>query len=72
MNKDFLIRFGITFSVAFIATFIVNAIVVYLWNLTRYGEGAFEWERTFFFAITLGITLGIVLPLVRGWGSKEQ
>ena len=72
MTKDFFIRFGITFSITSIIAFITNTIIIYLWNLIRYGEGTFEWEKTFFFSITLGIILGIILPLSRGWRNKKQ
>ena len=70
--KDFLIRFAITFPLAFITTFVSNAIVVYLWNLIAHGQGVFEWDTAFRFAIMLGITLGIVLPIVRAKMSKEK
>ena len=56
--KQFLIRFVITFALVFV----VNAIVVYLWNLIAHGQGAFDWETSFRFAIILGI----VLPIIRG------
>ena len=62
--KKFLMHFVTTFAV----TFVVNAIVVYIWNVIRHGEGAFNWETTFFFAITFGI----VLPLLDAWRGKEQ
>ncbi len=61
-------KFLIHFLIAFAITFVVNAIVVYLWNLIRHGEGAFNWEITFFFAITFGI----VLPLLDIWRSEEK
>ena len=54
--KDFVYYFLLAFGV----TLIVNAIVVYLWNLIRHGKGMFNWETSFFFAIPLGI----VLPLL--------
>lgn len=60
--KRFLMHFVIVFSI----TFVVNAIVVYLWNLIRHGEGAFNWETTFFFAIVLGI----VFPLLDTFRSR--
>jgi len=62
--RDFLIRFAITFAV----TFVVSAIVVYLWNLVRYGDGAFNWYMTF----VLAITVGIILPLVEVLRSRSQ
>ena len=62
--KEFLIRFVIVFAV----TFVVNAIVVYLWNLVRHGEGAFDWQLTF----TLAIIVGIILPFTRAMASKGK
>ena len=60
--KRFLLHFVIVFAI----TFVVNAIIVYLWNLIRHGEGAFNWETTFFFAIVLGI----VFPLLETLRSR--
>ena len=62
--RDFLIRFAITFAVVFV----VNAIVVYLWNLIAYGQGAFNWGLSF----TLAVIVGIVLPVTRVMMSKEK
>lgn len=39
-----------------------------LWNLLRHGEGAFDWETTFFFAITFGVAL----PWIERMRSREQ
>lgn len=55
--KTFLTRFGLVFAV----TFAANALAVYLWNVIAHGQGAFEWETSFRFAVILGI----VLPLAR-------
>ena len=55
--KRFLIDFLIVFTVAFV----VNLIVVFLWNLIAHGQGSFEWETPFRFAIILGIILPILL-----------
>jgi len=62
--KEFLIRFVIVFAVVFV----VNAIVVYLWNLIVHGEGAFNWGLS----LTLAIVVGIILPLTRAMTSKEK
>jgi uncharacterized membrane protein YagU involved in acid resistance len=62
--KEFLIRFVIVFAVVFV----VNAVVVYLWNLIVHGEGAFNWGLSF----TLAIVVGIILPLTRAMTSKEK
>ena len=55
--KDFLIRF----AVAFVVAFVINAVVVYLWNLIRYGEGAFNWGLAFYFGIVCGVIFALVL-----------
>ena len=62
--KEFLIRFVIVFAVVFV----VNAIVVYLWNLIMHGQGTFDWGLSF----TLAIVVGIILPLTRAMMSKEK
>ena len=54
--KRFLINFLIVFTVALV----VNVIVVYLWNLIAHGQGSFDWETPFRFAIILGIILPIL------------
>jgi hypothetical protein len=51
----------IHFVVAFVVAFIVNAIVVYLWNLIRYGGGVFHWGLAFYFGIVCGIVFALVL-----------
>ena len=55
--KRFLIDFLIVFTVAFV----VNLIVVFLWNLIAHGQGSFDWETPFLFSIVLGIILPILL-----------
>ena len=47
---------------------IVNAVVVYLWNLFIHGEGAFNWDTTFFFAITFGF----IVPLLEVWRPRKD
>ncbi len=54
-------RFLIHFIIVFALTFVVNTIVVYLWNLIAHGQGAFDWETSFRFAIILGI----IVPIIR-------
>lgn len=55
--KAFLIHFVVTFVVAFV----INAIVIYLFNLIRYGGGAFNWGLSFYFGIVCGIFFALVL-----------
>jgi len=62
--KNFLIGFVTTFAVVLV----VNVIVVYVWNLVQYGEGAFNWGLSF----TLAVIVGIVLPVTRAMMSKEK
>lgn len=52
-------RFLVHFLIVFAVTFVVNAVVVYLWNLVVHGQGIFNWETSFLFAIILGIILSI-------------
>ena len=60
-------RFLIHFVIIFALVFVVNPIVIYVWNIIRHGEGSFNWQTTF----VLAIVLGIVLPLVGAWESKK-
>ncbi len=53
--------FLIHFVVAFIVAFVINAIVIYLFNLIRYGDGAFNWGLSFYFGIICGIFFAFVL-----------
>ena len=62
--KDFLIRFAIIFALVLV----INPIVVYVWNLVRHGEGAFDWQLSF----TLAIIVGIILAVERARKSKEK
>ncbi len=61
-------RFLIQFVTIFALSFVTNTIVVYLWNLLRHGEGAFDWGLS----LTFAIVLGIVLPIVMAKMSKEK
>jgi len=56
--KTFFLRFFVVFAIAFV----VNLVVVYLW------EGAFNFEKAFFF----GITFGIIFPLAETLGKKSK
>ena len=55
--KAFLIHFVVAFAVAFV----INAVVIFLFNLIRYGEGAFNWGLSFYFGIVCGILFAILL-----------
>jgi hypothetical protein len=59
--KNFLVRFIVTFAIAFT----VNAIVVYIWNLFQKGGSAFKWEQSF----VIAMFIGIILSLARGTGE---
>ena len=61
-------RFLIHFVIFFALVFVINPIVIYVWNLIRHGEGAFNWQTTFF----LAIVLGVVLAVERARKSKEK
>jgi uncharacterized membrane protein YedE/YeeE len=62
----------ISFAIIFVVAFITNAIVVYVWNLVRHGEGTFEWTMSLIIAIVFGITLTSVDVLsIKRRRSKE-
>ena len=61
-------RFLIDFALVFAVTFVVAAIVTYLWNLIAHGQSAVDWETSFRFAIILGIAL----PVARAMTSKGK
>ena len=52
----------------FVVTFVVSAIVSYLYSLAFHGEGVVDWESS----VRFGIILGIALPIVPVLGSKKQ
>ena len=54
-------RFLIDFSLTAVLTFVVAAIVTYLYSLIAHGAGAVAWDTAF----ELAIIFGIVLPLTR-------
>ena len=58
--KSFLVRFIVTFAIAFT----VNAVVIYIWNLFQKG-GIFKWEQSF----VIALFIGIILSLTRGVGE---
>jgi hypothetical protein len=56
--KNFVLRFIITFAIAFT----VNAVVIYIWNLFKKG-GTFQWEQSFVIAFFIGIILSLTREL---------
>lgn len=62
--KRFLLDMAITIPV----TFVVAAVVTYLYSLIAHGSGSVNWETAF----ELAIILGIVLPLTRVGGRTSQ
>lgn len=58
MNPQHVIR-EIAFTIPI--TFVVAALVTYLYSLIAHGAGVVDWETAF----QLGLVLGIVLPLTR-------
>jgi len=61
-------RFLIDCAVVFAVTFVVAALVTYLWNLIAHGQSAVDWETSFRFAIILGIAL----PVAKAMTSKGK
>ena len=57
-----------------VAYFVLAFVITWLiWGLMiAHGQGVFEWDTALRFAIMLGITLGIVLPVIRATISKEK
>jgi hypothetical protein len=49
-----------TFWISFIVAFIVNVIVVYLWDLFFHGQGTFNLGSSFTIALALGIVLSFI------------
>ncbi len=64
--KKLLLDMAITIPV----TFVVAAVVTFLYSLIAHGSGSVSWDTTFH----LAIILGIVVPLTRarGDGRKAQ
>lgn len=57
----------VDFAVVFAIVLVVNAAVVWSYNLIVHGRGAFEWDEAFYFAFTLGIVFALFdLPGRRG------
>jgi hypothetical protein len=51
----------------FLVTFIIAALVTYLWNLLRHDLNAVDWDTAF----VLAITFGIVLPIAERMKKKS-
>ena len=56
-------KFLSDFAILFCITLVINAIVIYLWNLIRHGEGAFNWELSFALSVATGIALPLLIKL---------
>ena len=55
------LKFDFTkFWISFIAAFIVNIIVVYLWDLFFHGQGTFNFGSSLTIALVLGIGLSFI------------
>jgi len=63
--KTFLREMAVTMPV----TFVVAAVVTYLYSLIAHGAGTVDWETAF----DLAIVMGVVIPLVlsRGNGAHD-
>ena len=59
VKRDFLARFALTFATAFV----VNMLVVYLWDLLAKGLGTFDWYRS----LTIAFFIGIFVTLAYAW-----
>lgn len=61
-KRDFLARFALTFATAFV----VNVLVVYLWDLLAEGRGTFNWYQS----LTIAFFVGISLTLAYAWKKR--
>lgn len=48
------------FTVAFLAGFVANLVVVYLWNFIFHAKGVIDWGEALFFGILIGSIMTIV------------
>ena len=62
-TKMFLVDMAITVPV----TFIVAAVVTYLYSLIAHGAGVVDWAE----AVYLAFVIGLVLPLTRARNGKD-
>ena len=58
----------VSFLISCTLTFVVNVIVIFVYNLVAHGEGRFDWGT----AIPLAIVFGFVLPLTDGWRVRRR
>ena len=70
--KKLLIVSVITFAIAFAVTLGAYVLVTYLYSFIAHGAGTIDWETAFRFAIMLGISLGVVLPIIRAIMDKKK
>jgi len=61
-------RFAIGFIIMSPITFIITAIISFLYSLIVHGSGAVDWEHS----ISLALILGITVPLVRELEKKQK
>lgn len=62
--KAYLLDMAITIPV----TFVVAAVVTYLYSLLAHGSGSVDWDAAFH----LAFIIGIVLPLTRARGNERK
>jgi len=61
-------RFAIGFVTVAAITFVVAAIVSFLYSLIAHGAGTVDWEHS----IRLALTLGMIVPLMRELEKKQK
>lgn len=61
-KSEFLARFAFTFATAFV----VNVLVVYLWDILAEGRGTFDWYRS----LTIAFLIGIFVTLAYIWKRR--
>lgn len=63
-SKQFLLDMAITIPV----TFVVAAVVTFLYNMIAHGAGSVDWDTAFY----LAFILGIILPLARAYTAGRK
>ena len=53
-------KFCISFSITFVLVFILNAAVMYIYNLLKHSEGKIEWQTALFFAVIMAIVVSLL------------
>ena len=61
-------KLSVRFLTVFTITFLITAMVTFLWSLVGHGEGAVDWETSFRFAVIFGV----ILTWVKSWEIRKK